>query len=69
MVGESSGERISQKAAQNIVLVMLIVSVILSKGRTFIDPDFFGALTGISSASILFWAYTNPEMLTAKKYG
>ncbi len=58
--------RISQKAAQNFVLVMLIAAVILAIGRTFIDPDLVGALTGISSASILYWAYRNPEMLTTK---
>ena len=58
--------RISQKAAQNFVLGMLIAAVILAIGRTFIRPDIVGALTGISSASIMYWAYRNPEMLMTK---
>lgn len=65
-MGESSGMQISQKTAQNIVLGMVTGSVILAIGRTFIHPDFIGAMIGISSASILYWAYRNPELLVTK---
>lgn len=58
--------RISQKTAKNIVLGMVICSVILAIGRTFIDPDLAGALVGVSSASILYWVYRNPELLVTK---
>lgn len=58
--------QISQKTAKNIVLGMVLASVILAIGRTFIHPDFAGAMTGISSASVLYWVYRNPEMLLTK---
>lgn len=58
--------QISQKTAQNIVLGMVLGSVVLAIGRTFIDPDLVGAMIGISSASILYWAYRNPEVLLTK---
>lgn len=58
--------RMSQKIAQNIVLGMMIVAIAFAVVRTFIDPDLVGVLTGILSASILYWAYRNPRMLLTK---
>lgn len=55
--------QISQKTAQKIVFGMLIVAVILAIARTFIHPDLAGAMIGISSGSILYWVYRNPELL------
>lgn len=55
--------QISQRTAQKIVLGMVIASVILAIGRTFIHPDLAGAMIGISSGSILYWVYRNPELL------
>ncbi|MBL4582722.1 MAG: hypothetical protein JKY29_12990 [Gammaproteobacteria bacterium] len=56
------------KIARRAILVMCSVSVGLAILHTFIDQDYLGAMVGISSASVFYFFYRNPEILMAKTW-
>ena len=56
------------KIAKRVILVMISISIGLTVLHTFIDQDYVGALIGISSTSVFYFLYRNPEMMMAKNW-
>jgi hypothetical protein len=56
------------KIAKRAILVMISLSIGVAILHTFIDPDYVGAMIGISSASIFYFFYRNPKLMMAKDW-
>jgi F0F1-type ATP synthase membrane subunit c/vacuolar-type H+-ATPase subunit K len=60
--------KMTLKIAKRFILVMCSLSVGIAILYTFINQDYIGAMVGISSASVFYFLYRNPEMLMAKNW-
>lgn len=56
------------KIAKRAILVMCSTSVGLVILHTFVDQSYIGALVGLSSASVFYYAHRNPDILMAKSW-
>jgi len=59
---------ISKKGAKIFSLCAAILALALAIVRTFFDQDLFAALIGVTSASIFYWTYRNPDLLVARNW-
>ena len=59
---------IAKKGAEILALCAAILAMGLAIVRTFFDQDLFAALVGVSSASIFYWTYRNPDLLVSKSW-
>ena len=56
------------KIAKRAILVMISLSIGIAILHIFIEPDYIGAMIGISSASAFYFLHRNPEMMMAKNW-